>query len=253
MIERILHASIYDAIGLLRNYRSLVPKLVGPRGLLAADAALKLFHESSPADIEQLRMEFLRGNEYFVELNMNYVDTRRLAVPTRPWDEFLYILVRTLRPAIVFETGVFDGQASTIILAAMQKNCCGTLVSIDLPAIETITGATDKQLFQTLPPGKQPGWAVPDDLRSRYRLELGDSKEYLPRLLAEYGQIDIFFHDSLHTDAHMTFEYTTAWPYVRPGGVLLSDDIFWNAAFFRFSRQVEHNYVRVGNFGAIRK
>ena len=49
----------------------------------------------------------------------------------------------------------------------------------------------------------------------------------------------MFLHDSLHTYSHMMYEYTTAWPYIRVGGVLLSDDIDFNEAFKQFYYSVK--------------
>ncbi|MBS7618990.1 hypothetical protein KEJ25_10480, partial [Candidatus Bathyarchaeota archaeon] len=41
------------------------------------------------------------------------------------------------------------------------------------------------------------------------------SREALPDLLRKLNQIDVFLHDSLHTYEHMSFEYETAWPFIR--------------------------------------
>ena len=60
----------------------------------------------------------------------------------------------------------------------------------------------------------------------------------LPAVLQDVGMIDIFIHDSLHTYDHMLFEYRTAWPHLRPGGILLSDDTDWNRAFPTFAAEV---------------
>jgi len=105
--------------------------------------------------------------------------------------------VRFARPRMVLETGVFDGRSSAVILQALHDNDNGTLVSIDLPATDTIDGSTHRMQDTSLPPGCQPGWAIPDYLRGRHRLELGDSKELLPALFEEYADVDIFLHDSL--------------------------------------------------------
>ncbi len=139
------------------------------------------------------------------------------------------------RPEIVFETGVFDGQSS--VLQALEDNGAGRLVSVDLPATSTVDGSTQCMRESSLPAGCDPGWAIADRLRGRQRLILGDSKEWLPRLFTEHPTVDIFIHDSLHTFEHMYFEYSLAWRHLPPGGLLLSDDIFWSAAFHRFCRE----------------
>lgn len=161
--------------------------------------------------------------------------------------------IRFTKPQTVFETGVFDGKASAVILQALSDNGAGALVSIDLPAAGSIEGSTNWMTETTLPPNCQPGWIVPDYLIERYRLVLGDSKDTLPLLLEQYPGIDIFLHDSLHTFEHQYFEYTQVWPHLCEGGLLLSDDIFWSPAFHKFCKNRDKAYVNLNGFGAVRK
>jgi methyltransferase family protein len=91
---------------------------------------------------------------------------------------------------------------------------------------------------QYLPPDKPPGWIVPDWLKSRWDLRIGDSRVLLPKLFAEIGRADVFVHDSLHTYDQMLLEYRTAYPFLKPGGLLLSDDAAWNRAFLEFCKEV---------------
>lgn len=124
----------------------------------------------------------------------------------------LYLAVRALRPAIVVETGVNYGGSSAHILAALTANGGGRLYSIDLPADRRRGPGTQHTL-------------VPDALAERWELLLGDSRALLPGLLARLGPIDHFHHDSLHTVAHMRWEYATALPFLRAGGLLSSHDV----------------------------
>lgn len=136
----------------------------------------------------------------------------------------LYALVRLLRPRVMVETGVADGVTSSYILQALHDNGEGKLYSIDIPC-------------HMLPPGKAPGWIVEDSLRERWELRIGKSEELLRPLLDELGSMDCFMHDSLHTYDHMSFEFKTAWPYLKPGGLFLSHDIGENSSFFHFARE----------------
>jgi predicted O-methyltransferase YrrM len=137
-----------------------------------------------------------------------------------------YAAIRASRPEIVVETGVANGVSSAYLLLALAANSRGTLYSI---------GLDDKQF---LPTAKSLGWVVPETLRAQWKLLLGDSRELLPRLLAETGPIDVFIHDSCHTYDHMLWEYRTAYPALRQGGLLFSDDALWNAAFADFAMEV---------------
>jgi len=141
---------------------------------------------------------------------------------------FLYALVRAARPAIVVETGVCNGLSSAYLLKAMEKNGHGALHSIDLPNAPTRGDA------RIIADPEQTGGLVPEALRARWSLVLGDASTELPRLLGRLGAIDVFLHDSRHTYEHMLWEYRTAWPALRPGGFLLSDDVHWSAAFADF-------------------
>src|SRR5919197_1573260 len=108
--------------------------------------------------------------------------TPRLEAPSpssREAKKLLYLAVRALRPELVVETGPFNGTASAFLLQALEDNGTGRLLSFDLP------NAADA-LNVPLPAGREPGWLVPDRLRHRYELVLGDVRTTLrSRLEAE--------------------------------------------------------------------
>jgi predicted O-methyltransferase YrrM len=166
----------------------------------------------------------------------------------------LYGCVRLLRPRAIVETGVFDGVSTSVILKALADDGGGgRLVSIDLPPRAPVPGSTDKMAATTLPPGQPSGWLVPDTLRERWTLREGSARELLPSVLSAIGPLDAFFHDSLHTMAHMTWEYDVAWPALVAGGLLLTDDVFWNTAFWRFCRRRRVRGVVARGMGLVRK
>ena len=177
----------------------------------------------------------------------------------------LYALVRGLRPDVIVETGTASGVSTTYLLAALARNGTGRLVSVDLPFVQTggeellrgvVPGSEiDPRDSSPLPPGKEPGWAIPAELRGRWDLRLGDSRELLPQLLQEVRKVDVFFHDSLHTRDHMLFELEAAWPYARPGGVLAADDIFQRRhdALPAFARSVGRSFTTFTSLGFVRK
>ena len=240
-------ASVYE----LLSAPGLIPMRVNaPAPLDPIAAALRLLPDLTIEQATQFQRELLGNHVFFDALNRAMFATRERRIRWTPWNEFLYITVRSLQPRVMIETGVFDGQSSAVTLLAMQDNDAGLLVSIDLPATDTISGSTHLMRESSLPMGRLPGWLIPDSLRARHRLELGDARELLPRFCREYHPFDIFMHDSLHTHEHMSFEYMTAWPHLRAGGLLLSDDIMWNAAFHNFCRAAHKRYVVVNGFGA---
>jgi len=155
----------------------------------------------------------------------------------------LYALIRLSRPRVMVETGVSDGMTSAIILRAMEDNGMGRLHSIDLPEEYILAG-------------KQSGWLVPDLLRRRWDLRLGTSKDLLPPLLEELGSIDCFLHDSDHSYECMRFEFRTAWPRLRPGGLFFSHDVGQNLSFLEFVEEAGvgwREWRAVGVLGGFRK
>ncbi len=153
----------------------------------------------------------------------------------------LYTLVRMEQPDVVIETGVASGRSSTAILAALAENRKGKLYSIDLPQFYSgtapgryTTAEGNEELKGFVPEGKRPGWLIPDELRGRWELILGDSNAELPELFSRVPSVDMFYHDGDHSYGTMRFEFEEAWKRLRAGGLLLSDDIDWNAAWKEF-------------------
>jgi len=130
----------------------------------------------------------------------------------------IWCLIRLLRPENVVETGVAHGVTSRVILEALQRNGKGRLWSIDRPTLE-------RKLED------QVGVAVGDRFSDRWTLIRGSSRRCLPRLLKQLGEIDLFIHDSLHTERNVRFEIEHAWKALSDGGVMLVDDIDANHAF----------------------
>jgi Methyltransferase domain len=152
-----------------------------------------------------------------------------------------------IRPTIVVETGVAHGVTSRVILETLERNGHGTLWSIDLPAV-------DSDLHPDI------GVAVPARLRSRWTYAAGTSRQHLPALLARLGQVDLFVHDSLHTGRNVRFELGRVWPALRPGGIVLVDDVDRNTEFSSFLRSADvaawfvgHHVTGPGLWGVAKK
>jgi predicted O-methyltransferase YrrM len=162
---------------------------------------------------------------------------------------YLYAVLRRIRPEVMVETGVANGFSTAFSLLALQANGAGHLHSIDLP--REIGREYEPGTFYEgegragIPSGSEPGWLIPPDLKERWTLILGRSQEELPLLLERLGTIDAFMHDSEHSFDCMWFEFNAAWPALRPGGVLVSDDVNSTEAFGRFAAQEGRDPVRL--------
>jgi predicted O-methyltransferase YrrM len=155
----------------------------------------------------------------------------------------LYELLRELEPRVAVETGVCNGVSTAFLLLALNRNGRGELHSIDLPEVagEEYEAGTfwDGKGGAVIPPGKEPGWMVPAELRDRWHVVLGRSQDELPPLLERVGAIDFFMHDSEHSYECMSFEFRAAWEALRDGGTLVADDVNVNTAWAEFTRDVD--------------
>jgi hypothetical protein len=137
----------------------------------------------------------------------------------------IWCLTRHLRPKKVVETGVAHGVTSRFILEALKRNGDGHLWSIDLPPLERSWR-------------QQIGIAVGGGHSDRWTYIKGSSRRHLPGLLYELGQIDLFIHDSLHSERNVRFELDRTWPMLGPKGALVVDDVDANWGFQLFSQTI---------------
>ena len=145
------------------------------------------------------------------------------------WGPTLFALVRATRPRIVLETGVAHGVSTAHILSALDKNKSGQLYSLD----KSIVWKQPRHPNGEQVPAKLRGALVPASLRmtAGWRWNLRDGLitcNSLKKILTDLKWIDLFVHDSDHSEEHMYMELTTAWEHMRPGGILVVDDILTN-------------------------
>lgn len=183
----------------------------------------------------------------FVEKYMEELESKYGAFYRPGWvnlDDalFLYWVVRTMKPKVIVQTGVCNGLSSAFMMLALAKNGPdGTLHVVDMPPVfdssDDAWKIKEKVYGVTIPEGKTSGWLVPDAYRDRFEVLSGDAKELLPPLLKKLGTCDMFYHDSDHTYDHMMFEFEESKKYLTPNGVIVSDDISWNASLWDFADQ----------------
>lgn len=162
---------------------------------------------------------------------------------------YLYAILRTLKPKVAVETGVANGFSTAFALLALERNGEGHLYSVDFPRE---IGRESNAFYEGtgkagIPPESTSGWLIPDHLRGRWTLRLGRSQDELPPLLESLGTIDSFMHDSEHSFDCMWFEFTSAWPRLREGGVLISDDVNSTEAFPRFAGEQGRDPIPIGH------
>ncbi len=125
-------------------------------------------------------------------------------------------------PAIYVKNAAKAGSASTLLEAVLRFRFLGDWLQLG------------KRLFDQV--FREGGvWHL-------YR---GPSKRLLPQVLSLLPRVDIFIHDSLHTYANMKSEFRAVWPVLRPGGILITDDIGENCAFQDFAKEVNDRFCAV--------
>jgi predicted O-methyltransferase YrrM len=153
---------------------------------------------------------------------------------------FLYWLVRQVKPRRIVQTGVCNGLSAAFMMLGLVKNGPeGTLHVIDLPPVfdprDAAWTVEGKVYGVVIPEGKASGWLVPDTYRDRFEVWNGDAKELLPKMVERVDSIDFFYHDSDHTYDHMMFEFHQAKRKLNKGGLVVGDDVSWNASLWDFA------------------
>lgn len=173
-------------------------------------------------------------NGYIIELERNIKETCEKARKrgfhrgmSYSLGRMLHTLITQMKPDTIIETGVGKGVSTSYILAALDDNQKGELISVDT--------------------SKDVGFLIDRDLKSRWKFKCGTSLEMLPQLSIPY--IDIFIHDSHHTYDNMMFEYQWAYPKLKPAGILLSHDINRNDALFDFAEAVGEEVMFIRSSG----
>jgi hypothetical protein len=178
---------------------------------------------------EEKIFEYL--NDFYNDKNFKKVFSEKLANLEKlkgDWGDVrfhslsLYTIVRGVKPNIMIETGVASGKSTSLILLAMEHNQKGKLISIDLPNIDRKVlkdGArTSTGRFKT-------GWLIPNYLKKRWKLKIGNSIKILWKIVNDLKEIDIFFHDSLHTYSHVKNELIIIQPKIKEGSLIICDNI----------------------------
>ena len=152
-----------------------------------------------------------------------------------------FMLIRKFKPELIIETGIAHGYSAEVILTALSLNGKGRLQSIDID---------EKVHLQNI--DVDVGWLVTPSYFNHWDRKIGDSKNILANINQEP---DIFIHDSLHTEEHMLFEYYWAKDHLKPNGLLVSDDIDRNNAWYIFHKRNKEfrQYFRSATTGVSRK
>lgn len=139
--------------------------------------------------------------------------------------DFLYTLAQHSNARKVLETGVAFGWSTLALLLAINEQANSHLVSVDMPY-----PSRENDLYV--------GGVVPNQLRKNWTLLRLADREGLPKALKTLGSVDLAHYDSDKSYAGRMWSYAKIWEHLRPGGLLISDDIRDNFAFRDFAESV---------------
>lgn len=118
--------------------------------------------------------------------------------------QFLYSLIRALKPLRVMEIGTSHGCSATHILQALHDNDYGSLICVDSGLqIATV------------------GDMIPDYLRYRVQIYLTSIEQLLERFIPDE---DFILEDAMHSPEQVEFIWSNIPTLLKPGGVIVSHD-----------------------------
>ncbi len=176
---------------------------------------------TSPADVDRLAAEAKEIN-LAVERKLG---GRRLWALGRDERVALYCVTRLVKPRIAVETGVGSGVSTTFILSALEG---GILHSFDLG----VKYGDEEEAYPV-------GFIIPEELKAKWVLHVGDSKKLLEPFLESLGndKIQLFLHDGEHTTPNVRRELTLAWSHMDRGAILV-DNCDWTEAPEEFAEHL---------------
>jgi predicted O-methyltransferase YrrM len=119
----------------------------------------------------------------------------------------LTVIIKTIKPKKILETGVAAGKSTALILQQLETNKFGELLSVDI---------TEKV-----------GELVPNNLKNRWTLRVLPKikgKQAFKNLVLELQPFQIFLHDSDHSPAWQQFELEQVLRLHNPPQFLVIDD-----------------------------
>lgn len=140
-------------------------------------------------------------------------------------------LVRLIKPAVVVETGVMNGNATTHTLDALDDVGKGMLYSVD----------------------PEPGGAFLRKINHpRWKLFREKSITALGKIYKESGPWDVFLHDSDHAVGCMAFELELAYWLSSQGAIIATDDHDWGEDGVWYAFLDRHGFEKSNEIGSVR-
>lgn len=129
--------------------------------------------------------------------------------------QFLYALIRALKPRNVLELGTWHGASATHIAQALQDNSYGDLDCVDNRAYGDVVI----------------GGMIPDHLMNNHvALHRQSLERYIDLCVRYNSHYDLIFEDAMHDAPQVEFVWKNADTLLNPGGMIISHDAMHSIA-----------------------
>jgi predicted O-methyltransferase YrrM len=169
----------------------------------------------------KLQDHSLKSKSLFLEFK-----EKSTSIAEKSWDAelelftLIYSIVRTQNSLTVVETGVANGATTYAIMSALEKNGAGGVL----------------HSFDILPDAAK---AYSGDGNWHFHLlEKRTAYKGFKRAITAIGPVDIWIHDSDHGYRWQKFEYRLAISSLKPGGILISDDVDTSPAWGELAKSL---------------
>ena len=190
------------------------------QGISVEEAFQKLFSSYQYIKVEEKFSEVMNDSHRIVaSKNFNWGGQGNISLN--------YNIAEAIDASCILETGVAYGWSTLSILLNLESRNKGHLTSIDMP-------------FMGFENEEDVGCVVPERLKeNRWTLIRLPDKEGLPQAIRKFSPFDFCHYDSDKSYSGKKWAYPKIWKALRPGGVLISDDISDNIAFKEFSDLIQ--------------
>lgn len=207
----------------LKEQRIVASKWCAERAVSTSEVLADLGYEN-PADIEQTFPDIFCSA---YDRIASFPDELVGGPGSQANLNLLYYAAGAVDARHVVETGVALGWSTLALLLAIRHHPDGALCSIDLPHV------TDRKYVEVYV-----GAVVPPALKRQWTLFRMADRQGLSKALRSLATVDLGHYDSDKSYEGRAFGYRAIWQLLRPGGILISDDVGDNLAFKEFTEQV---------------
>jgi predicted O-methyltransferase YrrM len=176
--------------------------------LVALTQAAAVFGLDAPALIDYAYSDPHGG------YNSAYDDGFPIGSMWRVEGQFLYALIRALKPLAVLELGTWHGCSATHLLQAIVDNKDGGLTCVDNREYGDIAI----------------GGLIPDPLKRLPFIHDMRLEKFIAQALKEGWTYDFIFEDAMHTPEQVEFVWRAAKDLLNPGGMIVSHDAMHDVA-----------------------